>query len=385
LNGVRLRFQLLGFSAARLVINTGHRMIYPFLPTLARGVGVDLEWVALIVTARSALGIVSPSFASIADARGRKFAMLAGLVLFVGGMALVTALPVYIALLIGLTLATVGKMVFDPAMQAYLGDRVHYTQRGQAIAVTELGWSGAFIIGIPAAAWLIDKTNSWQAPFPFLAALGLLSVLLMWRIIPSDSGALVKRPSLRQGMRIVSKHPPAIAALVMAMFISLSNETIGIVFGAWMEDAFGLKIAALGAASAVIGLSELGGEGLVATIVDKLGKRRAIAVGIALNTLVSLLLPLLDFSVTGALVGLFFFYITFEFALVSAIPLMTELVPQARATLMAGNVAALSAGRMVGALLGPLLFEVGILANGTAAAVFDVLALVTLLMFVRQD
>jgi predicted MFS family arabinose efflux permease len=169
------------------------------------------------------------------------------------------------------------------------------------------------------------------------------------------------------------------------MFISLSNETIGIVFGAWMEDAFGLKIAALGAASAVIGLSELGGEGLVATIVDKLGKRRAIAVGIALNTLVSLLLPLLDFSVTGALVGLFFFYITFEFALVSAIPLMTELVPQARATLMAGNVAALSAGRMVGALLGPLLFEVGILANGTAAAVFDVLALVTLLMFVRQD
>jgi hypothetical protein len=40
---------------------------------------------------------------------------------------------------------------------------------------------------------------------------------------------------------------------------------------------------------------------------------------------------------------------------------------------------------MVGALLGPLLFEVGILANGTAAAVFDVLALVTLLMFVRQD
>ena len=38
-----IRSQLVVFSLARLVINTGFRMTYPFLPTLARGVGVDLS------------------------------------------------------------------------------------------------------------------------------------------------------------------------------------------------------------------------------------------------------------------------------------------------------------------------------------------------------
>ena len=35
-----LRTQIVAFTLARLVLNTGHRMVYPFLPAIARGVGV---------------------------------------------------------------------------------------------------------------------------------------------------------------------------------------------------------------------------------------------------------------------------------------------------------------------------------------------------------
>jgi len=152
-----------------------------------------------------------------------------------------------------------------------------------------------------------------------------------------------------------------------------------------MEDAFGLKVTALGAASAVIGIAELAGEGSVAGFVDRLGKRRAVGLGIALNALACLLLPALGVSIGGALVGLFLFFVTFEFAVVSAIPLMTELLPGARATLMAWNVAAFAGGRMLGSLIGPQLFNLGLLANSATAAVFDVFALAALLLFVRQD
>ena len=127
------------------------------------------------------------------------------------------------------------------------------------------------------------------------------------------------------------------------------------IFGVWLEDSFDLQIAALGAASAVIGLSELGGEGLVAAFVDRLGKPRAIGLGLAANCLAALALLFLGRTQAGALVGLFFFYITFEFTLVSIIPLMTELLPSARATLMAFNMAALSLGRALGDLLAPRL------------------------------
>jgi len=44
-----------------------------------------------------------------------------------------------------------------------------------------------------------------------------------------------------------------------------ANEQVNLVFGVWLQDSFGLKIAALGAASAVIGISEMSAEGLVAT------------------------------------------------------------------------------------------------------------------------
>jgi predicted MFS family arabinose efflux permease len=147
-----------------------------------------------------------------------------------------------------------------------------------------------------------------------------------------------------------------------------------------------LKIAALGAASAVIGFAELGGETLTAAITDRLGKARAVAGGVLLNCLAALALPFLGASLPGAFVGLFLFYLTFEFALVSSIPLMTEVFPPARATLMAGNVAAHSLGRALGALVTAPLFALGqaslatpdILPSALASILFNLLGLLAL-------
>jgi hypothetical protein len=52
---------------------------------------------------------------------------------------------------------------------------------------------------------------------------------------------------------------------------------------------------------------------------------------------------------------------------------------------MAGNAAAASAGRMLGALAGPLLFREGLWANSALAAGLDFLALVILLIFIKQE
>ena len=79
------------------------------------------------------------------------------------------------------------------------------------------------------------------------------------------------------------------------------------------------------------------------------------------------------------------FYISFEFALVSLIPMMTEIMPQTRATLMAFNVAALSLGRAAGALIAPYLYATGLLASGIAAVLFNLIALFFLGKFLRED
>ena len=137
-------------------------------------------------------------------------------------------------------------------------------------------------------------------------------------------------------------------------------------------------MAALGLAAAVIGVAEIGGEGLVALLADRFGKRRAILTGLLLNVLAALLFPFLGSSLIGAITGLFLLYVTFEFLFVSSIPLMTEILPKARATLMALNITSASLGRALGSLLGPELYARGFVLNIAALVLFNLVAFLCL-------
>ncbi|HTX91190.1 MAG TPA: MFS transporter [Anaerolineales bacterium] len=368
-----LRWQILAFTLIRTIFNTLHRMVYPFLAIFARGLGVDLTTFSLALTARSVVGTVGPFAASVADRRGRRFGMLFGAGLFMAGAAVVVFWPTFAGLTVSLALATLGKYIFDPGMQAYLGDRVPYERRGRTIALTEFGWSLAFVVGVPLMGFLIARLG-WLAPFPLLTLLGVAIVGgLLW-MLPKD-GPPANGNRSRDNFRLVLTSLPALTGLAIGLFATAANEQVNLVFGVWLEDSFGLKIAALGAASAVIGISEMSAEGLVAGFVDRLGKPRAIALGLAVNSLAALALPWLGRTEAGAMVGLFLFYLSFEFTIVSSIPLMTELLPTARATLMSFNVAVLSLGRAIGAFLAPRLYGLGFLAVALAAILFNLVAL----------
>lgn len=375
---MRLRLQLLIFMLLRTILNTMHRMVYPFLSTFARGIGVEVATLSFILGTRSLVGLSAPLISSIADHRGRRFGMLSGIGLFTLGVALVAVFPSLITLTLALFLALIGKYLFDPAMQAYLGDRVAYARRGLALAVTEGGWSLAFIIGIPIMGWLISRFG-WRAPFPLLATSGLLMYLVIWYMVPQADPhhSNASHPWAHFGS--VLRDRPTLAAISIALWASAANELVNLIFGLWLEDSFGLNILALGAASAVIGLSELSGEGLVALFTDRLGKTRALALGLGGNLLISLALPYLGKSQVGALIGLFLFYITFEYVLVSHVPLMTEMRPTARATTMAFNLSGHSLGRALGAFLATLMYRpLGFESITLAAALFNLFALLAL-------
>jgi MFS transporter, DHA1 family, inner membrane transport protein len=382
---MRLRFQLIVFMFLRTILNTMHRMVYPFLAVFARGLGVEFTTISYVVTTRSFFGMLSPIFGSIADRRGRKFGMLAGIFLFTIGMGLVAFLPNFITFSIAILLAIVGKYLFDPAMQAYFGDRIPYERRGTALAVTEVAWSLSFIVGVPAMGFLIANYG-WNAPFPLLTGLGLFMLAVVWKMIPRETDSESTHPHQTQDkpdtlkkIREVLTHLPALAGLSIAMWASAGNEMVTLIFGVWLEDSFGLKIAALAGASAVIGISELGGEGLVALTTDRLGKPRALMLGLIGNAVAALLLPIVGTTELGALLGLFLFYITFEYVLVSHIPLMTEIMPKSRATLLSFNVAGHSLGRMLGALLATFVYQrFGFLPVALTAILFNVFALLAL-------
>ena len=379
-----LRFQVVAFAAIRTVVNTMHRMVYPFLAVFSRGLGVDLSVLSLALTGRQVVGVLGPFLSIALDHRGRKTGLLVGLGLFTIGVSLVVFWPIYPVFIAALIFTTLGKYMFDPFMQGYLGDRVPYERRGLALAVTELGWSMAFIVGIPLMGFLISRSG-WMAPFGVLTILGLASFLLIVWMIPSKTGDGNVTPRILEKSRQVLSYPPALLGLGIGIAISAANEVINLVFGVWLEDSFGLQIMALGGAAAAIGLAELGGESLMGGLTDRLGKERSVGIGLVGNCLAAVVFPFLGRNLTGAVFGLFFFYITFEFTLVSIIPMMTEILPAQRVTLMAFNVAGLSLGRAIGALAATPLYAWGIEGSAIAAIFFNLLALLALRKLAKKD
>ena len=352
------RLRLLTYTAIRVVVNTAHRMIYPFLSIFARGLGVEVGVVSALVANRAIVGSFSPFIFPFLEPRGRKFGMLLGLGCFVLSMGLVAVWPSVTTLGIALVFSLLGKAVFDPSLTAHMADRTPYSERGSAVAVLEFAWSLSFILGIPAVGWMIARAN-WSAPFSILGILGAAAFVYIALTLHDPSRPVHHQDGVFGNAKEILTSTVTLAAISIGLTVSAANELVNIVFGLWLEDSFKLQIAALGAASAIIGLSELGGEGLVFWFVDRLGKVRASGLGVVANCLAAILLPVIGRTQTGALVGLFLFYITFEFTIVSIIPLITEVMPAARVTMLSFAGAAHSIGRAVGALSAPVLYEMG--------------------------
>ena len=371
----KISIQVALFTIVRVVINTQFRMMYPLLPAFRDGLGVPIERLYAAMKYRSIAGAFGPFLASIADSRGRKVGVLFGLLLFIAGSAVVVFCPTYPGLVVALILTILGKVVFDPSIQSYLGDKIPYAQRGRILGIIEMSWSGAFLLGVPLIGFLIARSY-WLAPFPLLGILAGLGLIAIGILLPND--VAVKRPNMLTNFGSVLHSSSALAGLLVTFTISASNEMVNLVFGVWMEASFGLAVAALGAAATVIGLAELAGEGLVTTLADRLGKQRATAIGLWSINLCALLLPILGTSVVGALVGLFLFFLAFEFTFVSMIPLMSEVLPEARATLMAATIASASLGRATAAQLAGPVYTWGFLASAVVAVLINTVGIFAL-------
>jgi MFS transporter, DHA1 family, inner membrane transport protein len=383
----RLAWQIGAATLCRLFFNTSRRFAYPFAPALSRGLDVPLTAITSLIAINLATGILSPLFGPLSDRWGYRTMMLASLGLLALGMVAAGILPFYGVVLLALFLAGLAKSIFDPALQAYLGKIVPYHRRGLVIGIVELAWSGSSLVGIPLIGLLIERVG-WQSPFLILGILSLFSAVALGILIPAE-GRQPAQPApstnFRQAWQELRGEPATLGLLAFSFFIGLANDNLYVIYGAWLEEAFALSLVALGVASTVIGVAELIGEGLTASLADRLGLKRSIILGLALSTLSYMLLPLLGHTLPLALFSLFVIFVSFEFAIVTTISLTTEVLPSARATMMASLMATMSVGRVIGALAGGSIWLAGgLTAISLVSATTTALALVCLLWGLRR-
>ena len=371
----------------RTVVNVPFRVVYPFLPSLARGLGVSLAAAGGLVTLRLIAGLAAPLFGSLADRHGRRRMMeVALLALAVASLSLSSG-RTFVAAGVAFLLYGIAKALYDPAVHAYLGDVVPYQGRGRAVGIVELSWSAAWLLGVPASGFMIERLG-WRAPWAALAGLGLLGMgLIRAGLSPSaqaDGHARDESAALSYVAtwgRLLRRRSIQVL-LLTNLLLTLAIEIPFIVYGAWIETTFGLSFTALGLASTVVGLAEASAEFGTTVLTDRLGKGRSVLIGL-LGLAASLVaLPwLAGRGLAPALAGVVLMMLSFEFGWVSLLPLATELAPDARATLVSLNGSAASLGRIVGAFAGGWLWQWH--AIGLNAGVGVVCALVGALLMMR--
>ena len=386
-NNGNLLLKIAAATLSRLVLNTARRFVYTFAPVLSRGLGVPLTSITSLVAINQASGLLGMFFGPVADRLGYRLIMLAGLAMMFGGMFAAGLLPFYGLVVVSLFASGLGKTLFDPAMQGYVGQRVPYHRRGLIIGILEVGWAGSTLIGIPIIGLLIESLG-WRSPFFMLGGLGLLCFLAIKLLLPKhEPEPAVKYEYLGfwQTWRHLVRQKTARSALIFGFMFSAANDNLFVVYGAWLEDSFKLSVMALGLGTSVIGAAELAGEFLTATLADRLGLKKAVLTGLTLTIPAYLILPLTGQSLPLAWTGLFLVFITFEFTAVSFLSICTELMPEARATIMAGFLGAAGLGRVTGALLGgPVWMAGGIMATGLTSAFLTALGLLALIWGLRD-
>ncbi|HOU39832.1 MAG TPA: MFS transporter [Promineifilum sp.] len=380
----RRAIQLGILTFARFCLNTMLRVVYPFAPAFARGLGVPVTTIYLLISLRNFTGLLSPVFAPLAERYGRRNVMSLSMAVFSAAALLVAGVPAVWTL--GAALVVVGavKVIYDPAMQSYLGDAVPYQQRGRALAITEFGWSGAFLIGAPLTGWLIGR-QGWPAPFLWLGIGGAVGTVLLWRTLPAARRHAHGTITIGYTWQMLRRHPIIWAAALYMLLPLIAQEALFIVYGDWMESTFNLSLTGLGLATTLIGLAEMSGEATAGWSVDRFGKRPVVALSGVLTAGVFLLIPLSAGSLTTALAALVALFFLFEIAVVGAIPLLTELVPEARGVVMSMSFGAMAAGRTIGSIIGPAVWlRVGMWGNSLIAAVVMLLAVVVLARWLRE-
>lgn len=346
-------------TLARLFTNMTRRFYYPFIPEISRSLDVSRGQVQTVVASQAGVGIISPLLGGLAERYGRKRIMVAALLGFTLAALLGFLIPDrYSVFYLVMVVWGLCKWLFDPAMQAYISERVSYLRRGLAIGVTELAWSGALVVSAPLTGVLLGL-DGLQWVYGMLLACNSLGLLIVWRFVPSDvpTGQQATGMPFSQSARILLGSRPALAALGFSILLYAANEMLLINFGVWMESTFDLSLESLGLVTlATIATAEIIGEGVVVVYSDRIGKRRLALLMTFLSALGYLALPHLNFALPAAMLGVFYIFVTVEIAIVSSIPLFTEVLPQARAVMMSSVVASQGVGRFTGAFLGGALY-----------------------------
>jgi DHA1 family inner membrane transport protein len=373
---------LVGIVVARLAVNGGIRVVYPFLAVIARGLGVSFEMIALMVASRSLAGLAGPALSRVTSGRRQRDAMVLGVLVVAFGCLLIVASGGMssdvraVTVAVGFAATGLARPLFELPMQTWVSANVPATVRGRALGLTELGWALSLAVTVPLAGLLIGAAG-WRSPFLLVAGLAAVGAVALATCLPADgagdrrAGGVVAGTGAVPAPSRTRRIPTAATICIGAALAVAAGESVLIVYGCWLTTDFGLSVAQIGVSTLIIVAAELCGEALVVGVADRFGLYRTLCSALAVSLTAYVLLGVVGSRVVLAYAAIGMLFVAFEVTIVVLIAFASLTAVPGRDTsrLLGGLMAAIACGNAVGAAVAPAAYAAGgiTLAGGFAA------------------
>lgn len=360
---VRERLPLL--TLGRTVGNSVYRLAVPFLGVIARGLGVPLSTMGTAASAGDFTGLLAPVLGRRLDRGRRGTAMTLGMAIVAAGAFGAAVSPGPWAIAVAFVAVSFGKLCYDPALSAWASERVEYARRARVIGFVELSWAASMLIVVPLLG-LVVAGPGWRWAYGLLGVAAAAMAVAVHRLVRDDAPPPAGDGSPRPRVRLTRVTLSGIVGFGLLMTAAHAGF---VVFGAWLGDAFDFSPAVIGLASVLLGVMELTATTGTIRFTDRIGKRTAVTWGAGLMVPAGLALALAGHRAWVGLPLFALFVLGFEFALVSGLPLIAELQPDARAAGLGLAIGVGTVGRGLMSLGSTRLYDAhGIGGSGAMAA-----------------
>jgi len=167
------------------VVGCGVLVVPGMLDLLASDLAISVPQAgALLSLAALTMCVGAPLLAALTSRVDRRLLLVLSLLLLGAGHLACALAPDFVTLMWVRPVSVLGAAVFTPQAAATLSLLVTPEQRPMALTSAFVGWSLASVLGMPIGN-LLAHAMSWRASFAAVAVLGLVSALLVWRVIPA--------------------------------------------------------------------------------------------------------------------------------------------------------------------------------------------------------
>lgn len=178
------RKALLALGVGGFGIGTGEFVIMGLLPDAASDLAISIPQAGHLISAY-ALGVVigAPLLAVLGARMPRRNLLIALMAVFAVGNLASAAMPDYASMIVARLLTGFPHGTYFGVAALVAASLVARERRAQAVGMVMLGLTIATLIGVPIAA-AIGQWLGWRSAFALVGAIGLLTMLLVWRWVP---------------------------------------------------------------------------------------------------------------------------------------------------------------------------------------------------------